>query len=225
MSNERIIEKVKKLLALAQDPSAAPNEAETAGRQAAALMAKYSLDLAELTEAELKAEWDLTDMSIPGVRPGKKNAREVPPWIGFMAFGVKTYTRTRCSSRGPMLHFKGPRQDVELAHWMLKALIDLAYTASKGNPSPNAFRNGFAAAVQKRLKVLATQRDSADQEVGSRALVVVDKLKAAMDEQFGPEGKTSTSNARMSAAGHQAGMAATLPTARPISQSTGRLLT
>ena len=36
MSTDRIADKVRKLLALASDPGAAPNEAETAARQAAA---------------------------------------------------------------------------------------------------------------------------------------------------------------------------------------------
>ena len=96
MTKERILEKVRKLLALAQDPSAAPNEAETAGRQAAALMAKHDLDMLDVSEDQ----WDLVEESMPGCRPGKRNPKEVPPWIGFMAVGVKLYTRTRCYRSG-----------------------------------------------------------------------------------------------------------------------------
>lgn len=215
MNTERIIEKVKKLLALASDPSAAPNEAETASRQAASLMAKYNLDLASLSQAELEAEWDITELSMPGCRPGKKDPREVPTWIGVMAYGVKVYTRTRVIARGGYVLYRGPRQDCELAQWMLKALIDLAYKQSKASSDPHAFRNGFASAVQRRFKAMAADRAQAEQ--GSTALVVVDKLRAKLDELYGAE-RSSKARSRSSDEGYAAGSAAHLPTARPMAQ-------
>ena len=219
MNTERIIEKVKKLLALASDPSAAPNEAETASRQAASLMAKYNIDLAALSQAELEAEWDITELSMPGCRPGKKDPREVPTWIGVMAFGVKVYTRTRVIARGGYVLYRGPRQDCELAQWMLKALIDLAYKQSKASSDPHAFRNGFASAVQARFKAMAADRAQAEE--GSTALVVVDKLRAKLDELYGAE-RTSKARSRSSDEGYAAGSAAHLPTARPMAQNAQR---
>lgn len=219
MTNERIIEKVKKLLALASDPSAAPNEAETASRQAASLMAKYNLDRASLSQAELEAEWDITELRMPGCRPGKKDPREVPTWIGVMAFGVKVYTRTRVIARGGYVLYRGPRQDCELAQWMLKALIDLAYKQSKASSDPHAFRNGFASAVQARFKAMAADRDEAEE--GSTALVVVDKLRAKLDELYGAE-RTSKARSRSSDEGYAAGSAAHIPTARPMAQNAQR---
>ena len=46
-------DKIRALLALAADPSAAPQEAESAGRMAAKLMAKYQIDLGDLEEEAL----------------------------------------------------------------------------------------------------------------------------------------------------------------------------
>ena len=224
MTNDRVIEKVKKLLALASDPSAAPNEAETAGRMAASLMAKYNLDLATLTDQELEAEWDMTELSMPGCRPGKRDPREVPAWIGIMAFGIKLYTRTRCTKHGGYVIYRGPRQDCELAQWMLKALIDLAYKQSKASNDPTGFRNGFATAIQRRLKDMAADRDLADQEAGSTALVVVDKLRAKMDELYGSEDGSRKSHTRSSNEGYDAGKQAHIPTARPVSASRNRML-
>lgn len=224
MTNDRVIEKVKKLLALASDPSAAPNEAETAGRMAASLMAKYNLDLATLTDQELEAEWDMTELSMPGCRPGKRDPREVPAWIGIMAFGIKLYTRTRCTKRGGYVIYRGPRQDCELAQWMLKALIDLAYKQSKASNDPTGFRNGFATAVQRRLKDMAADRDHADQEAGSTALVVVDKLRQKMDELYGSGDGSRKSHTRTSNEGYDAGKQAHIPTARPVSATSQRLL-
>ena len=103
-------ELIRKLLALAADPSAAPQEAETAARQAARLMAKHDIDLADLEEEALKAQFDLIQGEAVGCRPGKRDAKEVPPWIGIIAWGIKCYTRTRVSSRGGVVYFRGPRE-------------------------------------------------------------------------------------------------------------------
>ena len=225
MTNERMMDKIRKLLALAQDPSAAPNEAETASRQAAALMAKHDLDMSDLSEAEMRKEWDMTEMEMPGCRPGKKNARVVPPWIGVMALGIKVYTRTRCVSRGGMVAYRGPRQDVELAQWMLKALIDLAYTQSRSSYDPTGFRNGFASAVQSRLEKMEADRAKAEDETADQSygknLVVLDQRAALMDQLWGAEGQGKRSHTRSNAEGYAAGMKASLPTNRPVAANSG----
>lgn len=217
MTDERMMDKIRKLLALAQDPGAAPNEAETASRQAAALMAKHDLDMSDLTEAEMRKEWDMAEAQMPGCRPGKKNARVVPPWIG-----VKVYTRTRCSSSGGYVKYRGPRADIELAQWMLKALIELAYTQSRSSSDPTGFRNGFASAVQSRLKKMEADRAKAEDETADQSygknLVVLDQRAALMDSLWGPEGSGRRSHTRANAEGYQAGMT----TARPIRPSEGR---
>ena len=105
-------DKIRKLLALAADPGASPQEAETASRQAAALMAKHDIDLADLEEEALRAEFDLTEAQAMGCRPGKTNAVEVPPWIGIIAYGVKVYTRTRVRAGRGVVFFQGTRERI-----------------------------------------------------------------------------------------------------------------
>ena len=224
----RISAKIRKLLALAADPSAAPQEAETAARQASKLMAAHDLSLADLTEAELRDQWDLTTTAAQGCRPGKKNPSEVPPWIGIIAWGVKTYTRTRVSGGRGIVYFKGPREDTELARWLHELLLNQAYTQSKGLPAgeANAFRNGFAAALQRRLKDLAKVRDQSDtEESNGTALVrVQDARQRAMNDAFGEEAGGRKSQARSSADGYEAGSKAHIPTGRPLSSASGLLL-
>ena len=227
MTNDRIIDKIKKLLALAQDPGAAPNEAETAARQAAALMAKHDLDQLDISQDA----WDMVELEMPGARPGKKDPKEVPPWIGFMAVGVASFTRTRALKARGYIKFRGPRQDVELSQWMLKALIDLAYNASKGRSisEANAFRNGFAVAIQARLKRMAQDRAEADKDLaqssGGRNLVAIDQRASIMDKLWGPEGRPGRSNASRSDEGYSAGQSAHIPTNRPVSQGSMLYLT
>ena len=216
-------DKIRKLLALAADPGASPQEAETASRQAAALMAKHDIDLADLEEEALKAEFDLTEAQAMGCRPGKTNAVEVPPWIGIIAYGVKVYTRTRVRAGRGVVFFRGPREDVELAQWLTNTLVTGAYAASKGSPQPHAFRNGYAAAIQRRLKDLARDRDQADTSEGQRLVLFQGTRERIMTEAYGPDQGARSSSVRQSEAGRQAGQSAHIPTGRPISHSHLRL--
>ena len=217
-------DKIRKLLALASDPNAAPGERDNASRMAAKLMAKHDIDLSQLREDELRAEFDLTTGEAPGCRPGKKNATEVPTWIGIIAWGVKVYTRTRATHGRGVVYFKGPREDVELAQWLHTTLIQGCYNSSKGRSQTDAaaYRGGYAAALQQRLKAMAKDRDTEDTQTG--ALVIFqgtrDKL---MDEAFGAEGGSRKSKVNQSEEGRSAGMNAAIPTGRPIRPSVLRI--
>lgn len=71
---------------------------------------------------------------------------------------------------------------------------------------------------------MAADRDHADQEAGSTALVVVDKLRQKMDELYGSGDGSRKSHARTSNEGYDAGKQAHIPTARPVSATSQRLL-
>ena len=218
-------DKIRKLLALASDPNASDGERDNASRMAARLMAKHDIDLADLEEEALKAQFDLIRGEAVGCRPGKRNAKEVPPWIGIIAWGIKCYTRTRVSSRGGVVYFRGPREDVELAQWLQGILVEGAYKSSKGQPNPNAYRNGYASAIQGRLKKMVREREQVESsEPNQFALVrVQDARQKAMDEAYGPESRGKSSGVKSSADGYNAGLSAAIPSGRPVSQSYLRL--
>lgn len=229
MSTDRIADKVRKLLALASDPGAAPNEAETAARQAAALMAKHQLDEADLqlSGAAGKLVFDLMEGYGRGTRPGKKGAKEVPTWIGVIAVGVRIFTRTYARSGTDRIYFKGQRCDVELAVWMHDQIVETCYRASQvacagmGQREASQWRNGYAGAVQSRLKSLAQVRDQSDAAMpasaaGTSLAVVNTALQDAMEERWPGEGESRKIKLSQSDRGRQAGMAANLPTSRPI---------
>ena len=235
MSVDRIAEKVRKLLALASDPGAAPNEAETAARQAAALMAKHQLDGADLqlTRGQGKLLFDLMEGYGRGTRPGKRNAREVPTWIRIIAVGVARFTRTFTTPGSDRVYFKGQRCDVELAIWMHDQIVDTCYQASQascqgmGMSEANTWRNGYAGAVQRRLTDLAKVRDQVEADTpasasGTSLVVVNTALQEAMAERFG-EFKVKSANVSQNLRGRQAGESANLPTNRPLSSGAGRI--
>lgn len=226
---DRIADKVRKLLALASDPGAAPNEAETAARQAAALMAKHQLDEADLqlSGAAGKLVFDLMEGYGRGTRPGKRNAKEVPPWIAIIAHGVRIFTRTFSTRGTDRVYFKGQRCDVELAVWMHDQIVETCYRASQtacsglGQREASEWRNGYAGAVQSRLKSLARVRDQSDSATpasaaGTSLAVVNTALQDAMREKWGGPGKVKVLNVSTNDRGRQAGMAANLPTNRPL---------
>lgn len=219
-------DKIRALLALAADPSAAPQEAENASRMAAKLMAKYQISLGDLEDEALKAEFDLTEQAARAARPGKKNPKVIPPWIGIIAWGVKIYTRTRLSQGIGQVIFQGPREDVELAVWLHELLLEQAYKASKASEHPNAFRNGFAGAIQGRLKAMAAQREQVDKEesTGTSLVLVQGKREALLDQAYGPDKTGKRSKVSQSLEGRAAGAAAHIPTGRPISTRSGALL-
>jgi len=214
------IDKIKKLLAMAGDPGASEQERETAGRQASALMVKHEVDEYDLMVAN-GSDWDLIEVRVNGMRPGKKAGSEVPPWIGIIAQGVKLFTQTRAIKSRNQIIYRGPRAQVELASWMLETIVKECYQASRNNPQPGAWRNGYAAAVQRRLAALGTARGSEHTSggTGTSLIVIRDRMSAAMDEMWGAEGKSKKASCSESELGRMAGDNAHLPTNRPMQDS------
>lgn len=227
-TDKRMQDKIRKLLALASDPGAAPNEAETAGRMAAKLMAAHDISLDSLTEAELKAQWDLTSTVAQGCRPGKKNAKEVPTWIGIISWGVKVYTRTRVKAQCGQVIFSGPREDTELAKWLHELLLEGCYKGSNGlgMRDANQYRNGYAAALQSRLKAMAKTRDTSDTEdaTGTALVRVHTARTVAMNEAFGDENSGKKSQVSQSEAERGVPCCAPIPMGRPIGSNGQRML-
>lgn len=219
-----MLEKIKKLLALAQDPAAEPGERDNAARMAAKLMAKHEISQADLDLVDLASELDLSEVRAQGCRPGKKNAKEVPLWINLISVGVMRFTRVRMVIQSPVILFRGPRQDVELAKWLHEYILEQCYKQSTGRSisEANAFRISFAGAVQRRLKKLAAIRDQEEQglgSAGSTSLVLFQgKRDTLMDNLWGPDStRIKAKNRQVNSEGQAAGMNAHIPTNRPVS--------
>ena len=235
--NQRIIDKLKKLLALAADPGAAPNEAETARRQAESLMAKYRIEEAEvmLTAGSSKLSFNLTTIRV-STTPHYPNhtPKSAPDWAQFIIVGVGVFTEVRVAVTTSHLHgarFKlmGTVEDVAMAEWLFVTLVQQAYKASRtavaglGAAEAKAWRRGYAMAIQARLKALA--QGAQKQAATSTALVVVDTAKKkALDEAFGAQDYGKSKAFDYSLQGYNAGQQARLNTSRPVGQASyGRI--
>jgi Protein of unknown function (DUF2786) len=181
-----LLDRVRKLLAKAEDEGCTPEEAEALTAKAAELMARYGIDRALL--GALRPETD---------RPADRKFRFEAPWADVKAHllaALATALRCQCvqtqTDDGPRLHVFGYSSDLERAEILFTSLlVQMARALAKqavpayGN-SAKAWRRswmlGYCAAVVARVRaaeeeaVAAAGADAhAAADVGASAAVVL----------------------------------------------------
>ncbi len=135
MTNERILEKIKKLMALAN--SSNPHEAANAMRKAQALMSEYQLSQSDV---------DLSSIAEHGAKMANKSLKQ-PKWSVMLtmlicrAFGVEAYMRHDIFD-GCRCNFIGLNTNVEIAAYCYTVLSRQLLKA----------RREYAENLNKRLK-------------------------------------------------------------------------
>jgi hypothetical protein len=185
-----LLDRVRKLLAKAEDEGCSPAEAEALTAKAAELMARYGIDRALL--GALRPETD---------RPADRVFTLANPWGDVkrhLLAGLATALRCQCvqtrSDQGTRLHVFGYMSDLERADILFTSLLvqmarALAREAVPGyGGEARAWRRswmlGFAAAVVARVRAaeetaVASASEGADGAAGangqSAALVLADR--------------------------------------------------
>lgn len=236
----RMLEKVRKLLAMARDGRGNEQEAETAMRQANKLMAEFGIaeaeaDLAAMDQGEMVFGECQSTPEGRAPENGKVH-RQIPLWVSTLSIGVARFCDAVVIRRGgvygEILVFRGEREDVLFARWILGVLIESINREQRASGwtsrgESNSFKLSAAATLSRRLKNLASDREaiykSAQETSGSRALVVVDRKRAEVAERFGEQKFRNTNRGRASVgasmAGQDAGRRINIPSGRPIEQS------
>jgi Protein of unknown function (DUF2786) len=183
---DKLLDRVRKLLAKAEDESVTPPEAQALTAKAAELMAKYGIDRALL--AAVRPETDA---------PGSRFVEIDNPWGRVKAHllcGLGSALRCQCimiTGRGGLrIHVFGYESDIERADLLYTSVLiqmwhGLAGARVPDRASPRSWRRswllGFAAAVISRVR-LAEQaaRARADQsgapgEPSRAGLVLADR--------------------------------------------------
>jgi len=246
MDNERnerrakMLEKVRKLLAMGRDGRGNSNEEETAMRQANKIMAEYGIAEAECDMSAINAgemSFGQAQCGPDGRAPEQgKVYRSCPSWSGVLAVGVARFTDSvvirKTTANGEMFVFQGEREDVLLGRWLFGVLVNSIQAeqrnsgwTSRGDAS--SFRMAAASILQKRLKDLAAERirmyEQARATSNSRALVVVDRKRSEIVARFGTQKTRSSRSGYHSSgaavAGQEAGKRINIPAGRPISGS------
>ena len=144
-----LLDRVRKLLAKAEDEGCTPEEAEALTAKAADLMARYGIDRALL--GALRPETD---------RPADRKFRFEAPWADVKAHllaALATALRCQCvqtqTEDGPRLHVFGYSSDLERAEILFTSLlVQMARAlASRSVPGLREQREGVAAVLDARL--------------------------------------------------------------------------
>ena len=241
----RMLEKVRKLLAMGRDGRGNEHESEIAMRQANKIMAEYGIAEAECDMAAINAGemiFGEAQCGPDGRAPAEgKVYRTMPSYAGILCIGVARFTDTvvtrKRSEQGEMLAFRGEKEDVLLARWIFGVLIDsiLAEQRRSGwtqRGDSNSFRVAAASTLASRLKALWQERQAMFEEArktsNSRALVVVDSKALEVVKRFGAQkvrsSRSGYSSSGAALAGKAAGSRINIPAGRPVGHSTqGRL--
>lgn len=241
---ERAIEKVRKLLAMANDGRGNLHEAEAAMRQATALMSKFNIEAAEAQLADLCSdEPDLAqEHCVPSYDKGARPAKSIPSWVGVIAVGVARLCQvkadgSRTKDGTASVRFSGYATDVVFATWLLPLLCRAVFNEARAQlgkaslAERETFRRSAACQLQRRLEALASE-EKTQVASSSTALVVIDKKQQVIAEAFGEMRVSKVDNAgraRRDAHAARAGVAygntVPIPRGRPIdlSKTSGRI--
>lgn len=200
----RIIEKVKKMLALAKDKAATPNEAANAARQAEGLMRKHNLEMADVIYQELKNQDNLTWGYVRSNMFKNNGAfiKRVQDWPQWIAVACAELYDCHVSLRlvpeeGYVIAFFGYQVDVEVCKWVYEYLLDCVRRASLKITEQEAraamvtlrtyrkdFRRGMASELVTKLREILAYKNAQDQQSSSCTSLVIAK-RQAVEEKYG----------------------------------------
>lgn len=204
---ERLLDRIRKLFAMAQQSDASPHEAEIALRRCQSLMSKYGISEADLQTSEFgRAEFT--------------KGRTVPSHVKFLAAAVaKLHDVLFVTGDAGFAEFRGFDIDVNVAKMTLEYLTDAverALTKRKrsgdfpaGRSAAYDYRLGFSTQVYDRVENIVEQRKSEQQAMsGSGKSLTVLKMEIVNREcgQDLASAKSSGSRGARDGAAHAAGV-------------------
>jgi hypothetical protein len=234
--DDRVLERVRKLLARAEHPTTPPAEAEACSVKAAALMSRYVIDRAMLEAAA-------PDRGAPVVRRITVEAPYAVPKAVLLgevarAFRVCVAVGRVADGDGRRCTLVGFPTDLATTELLFTSLLLQASTAmtlaGRGRSDIKAFRRafliGYASTIGGRLRAVQQEAEtSAGSSAPGAALVLADRsarVQAAFAAEFPRLAtlRTTVSSGGGLAAGRAAGARADLSATRPrVGGSRGEL--
>lgn len=204
MTDEKIIEKIKKLLELAASPN--ENEARLAYNRAKDLMAKYSVDI---TAEDTKSKEIVELVYIPDFK-SPNSLWDYMPQIALAIvkpFGVFVLMHNWANKNSRKMKFVGFKTNIEVAEHAVDCIVNqcladfrLKFAEERSMAFAPAFWSGVARALTARF---------AQSSVNETGLVVYDPVKKFMEKYKPAEFLGANSNAENAArAGFESGNSA-----------------
>lgn len=246
-ARDKAMDKIRKLLAMANDGRGNEQEAATAARQAEKMMRQYQIDTAEVVMQELETEeafgQGMGQVSFENIKGHKP--KQVPGWVGIIAIGCGSAFTTKVdvvrTANGIMVRFSGYKMDVELCKWVYHFLCETVMRVSReqttGMAGAKSFRAGAAGALQRRLFAMKMERQQENEAYDAQhkaltnkgpgtAVALFDRKAERVEEMFGAQEtkqkKTKVSDADAYHAGRVAGSKMNIPTNRPVGGAPAR---
>jgi len=204
---ERLLERVRKLFAMAQQSDASPHEAEIALRRCQSLMSKFGISEADLHTSEFgSAEFT--------------NGRTIPSHVKFLASAVaQLHDVLFVRGDAGFAEFRGFDVDAKVARMTLEYLTDAVERAlasrkragdfPAGRSAAYDYRLGFATQVNKRVREIIKERKLAEQSnAGSGKSLTVRKMEI-VDRECGHDlsnASFSSSRGARNGTAHAAGV-------------------
>ena len=177
-TDDPILAKVRKLLALAEDPAATTHEAETYTAKAAQLIADYGIDQALLAVADPGAD-PVGDRVLDLDAPYAADKADLLSTIAtHLRCRAVTRTSRTASGKERSAHLFGHASDLERTELLYTSLLLQSATALARTPVPHgehaaAFRRSWLAGAEARAEAEAASRFAAAGR--SSSLVLADR--------------------------------------------------
>lgn len=204
---ERLLERVRKLFAMAQQSDASPHEAEIALRRCQSLMSKYGISEADLHTSEFgNAEFT--------------KGRTIPSHVKFLASAVaRLHDVLFVRGDAGFAEFRGFDVDAKVARMTLEYLIDAVERAlanrkragdfPAGRSSAYDYRLGFATQVSKRVTEIVKERKYAEQTTADSGTSLTVRKMEIVDRECGHDLRNasfSSSRGARNGTAHAAGI-------------------
>ncbi len=202
---EGVMRRIQKLLAIANDDRANPEEAATAAGMAERIMRKYQLEHQDLILASLKAGDDMSTVDcVASAKTNGTRVQTVPTWASTLAVQVANLNdvgaKVVTTASGDVgIRFYGFKSDVIVAKWMFDYLVaatlrlcnefkDTDTYLIYGRSAMNSYRMGVSIGInhnlaeQTALKKREAEVTQASAPAGTSLMVV---KAQAIAERYG----------------------------------------
>lgn len=204
MDLSKIMDRIRKLLAIAEDSRANPNEAAAAAHQAQTLMQKFQIDNADILLSKAQKAEDQEFGTVDVAAKMKRNvdnghkAQRLPNWASWIA--VRVAQLNDCNviiaynpDHGAVARFQGFAADAQVAGWMYDYLLNCLIgdlrawqrAEFRSKADSTAYRVGYAKALCSKLREMDTARKADMQQHGASAGALVVAKSNAVAAHFG----------------------------------------
>lgn len=179
MSTDRVTDKIRKLLAMANDQRGNDQERETALRQAHALLVKHNMDVADIGDTNAPQE----------VREQHQVRLSVYPWARGIAHSIAelffcSYFFQRGAGKSAHHSFVGKQSNALTAAGMAEYVVNSVFKelrqrfGSDTAPEARSFAMGVDSMVRQRCREMRQQAERENTGSTGRALALVNVYKA-----------------------------------------------